>query len=138
MKLIFSALTLALAFTAVTSAKAADKKIGNVIAVERTIDNVYQNCIDGLGLPGDDTNFLTCTLKVKKTNEDFMNGYQRLLTLTNGGCEVEGTAQAGSVMISFQDRRPKASIDDSKACLRKALDASVNKDSFKFIIYTIE
>ncbi len=138
MKTIFSALTLALALTAVTTARAADKKIGNVIAVERTIDGVYQSCVDQLKDVKDDNSFASCTFDTKKTDADFTQGSQRVLTLWKDGCQVEGYAMNGVVLVTFQARGAKATLEDSKACLRKAIDSNQTKDSFKFIVYTIE
>lgn len=138
MKTIFSALTLALALTAVTTAHAADRKIGNVIAVERTIDDVYQTCVDQLKDSASDSTFAACKFDAKKSNADFSQGTQRVLGLMKDGCEVEGLVQSGVVLVTFRATTPKATLEDTKACLRKAIDASTNKDSFKFIVYTIE
>lgn len=138
MKTIFSALTLALALTSFTTAHAADRKIGNVIAVERTIEDVYSTCIDQVKDHKGETAFASCKFDAKKTNADFSQGAQRLLNLWKDGCEVEATAQAGIVLITFNANGAKATLDDSKACLRKAIDAAPNGDTFKFIAYTIE
>lgn len=138
MRMIFSALTLALAFTAVTTAHAADKKLGNVIAVERTIDDVYQTCIGNMKQTQDESTFQVCSISAKKTNADFLNAYQRLLSFSKEGCEVEGSAQGNVVMFTFQANGPKATKDDAKTCLRKALDANTTKDSVTFLVYTVE
>lgn len=138
MKTIFSALTLALALTAVTTAHASDRKIGNVIAVERTIDDVYQTCVDQLKDVKGDNSFASCKFDAKKTNADYSQGTQRVLTLWKDGCEVEGSVMNGTVLVTFQATGAKATLEDSKACLRKAIDGNQTKDSFKFIVYTIE
>lgn len=138
MKTIFTVLTLALAFTAVSTAHAADRKIGNVIAVERTINDVYQTCVDQLKDHKGDTAFASCKFDAKKTNADFSQGSQRVLTLMKDGCQVEGTAQNGVVLVIFEATAPKSTLDDSKACLRKAIDASTNGDAFKIIVFTVE
>lgn len=144
MKLIFSALTLALALTAISTAQAADKKIGNVIAVERTIDDVYNTCIDQLkdNPPVSGTNLLSCSFDAKKTSGDFtadgVRGYNVLMTYNKENCQVEASLKNGLIFVMFQATGAKATQDDSKACLKKGLDNSVNKDSFKFTAFTIE
>jgi len=138
MKMLCSAITLALALISVSTAQASDKKIGNVIAVERTIENVYQTCIDEMKQNKETPTFASCIIDIKNTKVDFVQISQRVLTLADGGCEVEGTAQAGVILVSFQARGAKATVADSKACLRKAINASPTQDSFKFIVNTIE
>jgi hypothetical protein len=138
MKTIFSALTLALALTSVTTAHASDRKIGNVIAVERTIDDVYQSCVEQMKDANDDLVFASCKFDAKKSNADFSQGNQRVLTLWKDGCEVEGSVMNGVVLVTFQATGANATLKDSKACLRKAIDGNQTKDSFKFIIYTVE
>lgn len=138
MKTIFSALTLALAFTAVTTAHAADRKIGNVIAVERTVDDVYASCVDQVKDQKEESTFASCKFDLKKTNADFSQGAQRLLGLMKDGCEVEAYAQSGMILVTFQATGAKSTLSDSKACLRKAIDAAPNRDSFKAIVFTVE
>lgn len=138
MKIIFSALTLVLALSAVTTAQASDRKIGNVIAVERTISNIYETCIDQLKEDQTSGQFVSCKIDVKKTNADYTQGTQRVLFLYKDGCEVEGYAQNSVALITFSATTPKATLNDAKACLRKAIDTSANKDSFKILIYTVE
>jgi len=138
MKAIFSAMTLVLALTSVTTAHAADRKLGNVVAVERTVEDVYQTCVDQLKDHKGDTPFASCKFDVKKTNADFTQGMNRVLGLFKNGCEVEGYVQNGAILVTFLANGDNATLSDSKACLRKAIDASVNGDKFKFIVFTVE
>lgn len=137
-----SALTLAFALASAVStatpAHASDKKIGNVIAVERTLHDVYQSCIDQMKVAEAESTFASCALNSKKTSADFSFGTQKILGYTKNSCSVEALVAAGVVLVTFQNTAAKATVEDSKLCLRKALDASANKDSFKFMAFTVE
>lgn len=147
MKSVLSVLAMVLSFSAFTTAQAADKKIGNLIAVERTIDNVYQTCAaqiknetspkqtaNGEALPS----FFACKLDAGSKDFDFMPKYQRLLTHSDSVCDIEGFAQNSSALITVQMKGKSLGAENAKNCLQRALDASENKDSFKFTIFTIE
>lgn len=138
MKIIFSALTLALALSAVSTAQASDRKIGNIVAVERTINDIYETCVDQIKDTNTSGEFVSCKIDVKKTNADYTQGTQRPLFLYKDGCEVEGYIQNGIALITFSATADKATVADAKVCLRKAIDVSANKNSFKFLVYTVE
>lgn len=144
MKLFIFMLTMSLSFA--FSAQAADKKIGNVIAVERSVENVYQDCAAQFttapttlkDTKPKEPSFYTCRFDGKKTPHDFAPTAQRLLSLSNKDCDVEGFMQNSIVLVTVQLKLETPSMAAAKSCLQQALNESANKDSFKFNIYTIE
>jgi hypothetical protein len=141
MKMHISVLALALSFTAAVKTQAADRKIGNLIVVERSIDNVYQACVDQFETKKATEAtavFYSCTFETKKTNADIAPATQRVLKLSNPGCEVEGFLQNSIILVSIQIKTANPSIAAARSCVQQAINASPNKDSFKFITYTIE
>ena len=138
MKITSTILALICSLGFVVSAQAADRKLGNVIAVERTLENIYQGCIDQVKPEDSPMALYSCSFDPKTNTADFAAGRTNLLNMNKDGCMVEGVLQNSVVHIMFQGRSAKANFADAKACLRKAIDASPNKDSFKYTIFTIE
>lgn len=134
MKLIFSLATLLFAF----SVHAADRKLGNVIAVERDVTNIYNSCTSNVIPDPQKTKsaaLYSCSVPVLKdgdasiTRGTFLNGVGQ-------DCIVDGEVGNGSLVIEFSTSAENSSYTDSQACLKRALDA-INNDT-KLIIYTVE
>ncbi len=138
MKILISAFLLTMSFITAVDVQAADKKIGNLIAVERSIDNIYNTCADQFTAPTTDSSFFSCKFDAKKNSADITPAAQRLLSLSTPTCEVDGYVQNSVVLVLIQIKSTHVNQASAKACLQQALDASKNKDSFKFIMYTIE
>lgn len=132
------ALALVLGFTSSPS-QASDRKIGSLVAVERTINSVYQNCVEQIPDEESSSSLYSCKFDTRLKNVDFTPGTARLLTLNTSQCFVEGTLQNSLILIMFSSKTKNTdSLTASKACLRQALESSPHKDSFKVITYTME
>ncbi|WP_413290423.1 hypothetical protein [Bdellovibrio sp. HCB337] len=129
---------LALSLTLAVNAQAADRKIANMIAVERSIDNVYQACVDQVPADDMDSNLFSCKFSTAKTALDFTAGTQSLLAVMDADCTVEASVQNSVVLVLFSSHTGKKDFAGAKACLQRAVSASKNKDSFKFYVYTLE
>lgn len=138
MKKLILVFALASCFTLTVNAQGTDRKIGNLIAVERTIDNVYQTCIDQFTTPTSDSDFYSCKFEAKKTAIDFAPSTKRLLTLSSPACSLEGFLQNSVILVIIEVKSAKSKLATAKACLQEALNASANKNSFKFEMYTLE
>jgi hypothetical protein len=135
MKWILSATTLVLAF----SAHASDHKIGNVIAVERSISNVYNTCLDQVKKDdGRGDKYFACKYSATKDTTENAPGSQHLIFNNDTRCTVDVTLQNNVILILFNSNDAKAGLSEAQNCLRMAMnDAKVN-DTLKFIVYTVE
>lgn len=138
MKRVLTLFTLVSSVSLVSTAFASDRKIGNVIAVERTLNNVYQSCIAQIKDSADKSSFQACAFNPKSGPSDSAPGKQSLLHFNNKVCTVEAQLQNNVIFVTYQSLNPKATLEHTKACLRDALDSSPNKDSFKFLMHTVE
>lgn len=129
---------LAMAFTMTLNAQAADRKIGNMIAVERSIDNVFQTCVAQLDTNDNESELYSCKYDIAKTALDFTAGSQTLLNVSDENCSVEASVQKAKILVLFSAQTGKRDQAAAKACLQKALNGSQNKDTFKFYAYTLE
>ncbi|UOE99835.1 hypothetical protein [Bdellovibrio reynosensis] len=132
MKLFFVVASLLLAF----SAQANDRKVGNVIAVERTISNVYNSCISTIDEA--DTvkpkTFFSCAIKFTQDGElPVTKG--RVLNLRDNRCLVEGESVNGMLFITFSAAKGLTPFEVAKGCLQKSLGS---RDSVKVVLYTLE
>lgn len=132
MKLFFVAASLLLAFTA----QASDRKIGNVIAVEREIKDVYSTCLKNV--TGDTTGskfFFSCAIKYVTPGEiPVTKG--RAFRLHDEHCSVNADfANSGVLFVTFSSAKDTSTYETSKACLQQAL---TNIASVKTLVYTLE
>lgn len=131
--------TVMITLSLTSPAMAADRPLGTVVAVERDIPNVYQSCVDQVKLdPKQPTSFFFCKFPATKNKVEFSIGEQFVLMLDKDGCTVEGVVNNSTLLITFGTNPERSSFDSAKACLRKAFDASPNKDDLKFIIYSVQ
>ena len=131
MKMFFAIASLFVAF----SAHAADRKVGNVIAVEREISDLYNTCLKAVEGPTDKPqSFFSCAIKYVKDGEIPVSK-GRLLKLMDERCQVHGEAVNGVVFITFSGAKAPSTFDASRACLERALS---QKDFAKVIVYTLE
>jgi|GEM_PF-1425607 hypothetical protein len=117
MKLAFVFLSLLIGF----SASAADRKIGNVIVVERDIENVFSRCMEDLNRKPPKAQWLTCFLVVTKNQGEILLNKGGAFRLTNPRCEVDSEFGGTGLMINFQAKGANATREDSINCLRTAL-----------------
>lgn len=138
MKIAYSVLAVVSLVGSVLPVQAADRKIGNVIAVERTIEGVYESCLEQIESEKSAATIYACKFETKNTNADLSPGARRLLNFSKNQCYVEATLQNSVILIMFNSKKEKATFTMAKNCLRDALDASPDKDNFKYVVYTIE
>lgn len=120
------------------TAQAADRKLGNVIVIERDIENVYSSCLSNIKSVDTDKpqTFFFCTLQLTKHDGEVLlnkGGGFRHLTDT---CQVATEFGAGKMLIYFGGPKDeKTSFEDSKKCLKEATD--LNQDLVA-ILQTVE
>jgi len=135
MKVLVTLATLLFAF----SVHAADRKVGNVIAIERDVTNIYDSCMstvtpDPTTTKSSDT--YSCFVKSPMNPNDTPLTRAHFLKNVGSDCDVEGDIENGSLLITFNTSADTSSYADSQACLKRALD--VINDSTKIILYTVE
>lgn len=132
MKLFFVLASMLLAF----SANAADRKVGNIVAVEREISDIYNTCIKSL--QDEDTSkpayIFSCAFKYLNDGEMAVSK-GRIVKLMDDKCTVIGDAANGTIMITFNTAKSPSSFEESRLCLERALTP---KNSAKVIVYTLE
>jgi hypothetical protein len=139
---ILSALTLVATLTLGFTAHAADKKIGNVIAVERSIDNVFQTCTAQVEKAKDydpKARYFACSLDVSKAGVAEMSpNNQRLLRVRGTSCTIDADLKDTSIFMMFNGNDNKAGYTAARACLKEVMDDAANNDGFKFTVFTVE
>lgn len=117
------------------SSHAADRKVGNVIAVEREIPDLYNTCLKNLQGPTDKPqSFFSCAFKYI-TDGEIPVSKGRVLKLMNERCQVVGESTNGFIMITFAGAKSPSTFEASRACLERALS---EKDFVKVIVYTLD
>ena len=133
MKHILSALLVV--FFAGTS-QAADKKIGNVILVEREIQDIYNTCLKNIDSPTDKPqNFFACSMKYITPGELAVSSGV-VLRLLDQRCSVVGEALKGTLLITFATSRSPSTFESAKDCFGRAI-ANL-KDPVKTLVYSVE
>lgn len=131
MKLFFAIASLLVAF----SAQASDRKVGNIIAVEREISDLYNTCLKNVsGATDKPQSFFSCAIKFT-TDGELPVTKGRVLKLMDERCQVVGEAMNGVVLITFSGTKSPSTFETSRACLERSLSA---KDFVKVIVYTLE
>jgi hypothetical protein len=136
MKWILSALSMVLAF----NVYAADKKVGNVIAVERTLENVFATCIDEVQKDktfDPNAQYFGCGMDAISGNES-VPGNQRLLRVRTETCTVDADIVGTRAVIMFNGMEKKANFASARACLETALRGANNGSTLKFTVFTVE
>lgn len=113
---------------------AKDVQLGNVVAVERSIDNIYDKCLSSMDKPGAGSEyFFSCAFRYIKTGETpITNG--RAFNYTEGNCRVNAETVNGNVFITFSTDRNTSGFEESRACLAKSV---AGNKTIKVIVYTI-
>lgn len=128
-----------IAFAFVLNAQAADKKLGNVIAVERTIENVYATCVDQIERDkrhNSSDRYFVCKLDAAASPSDSMPGGQPALTVRSPDCTIDTELKDAKVFLMINGNETKANYTSAKACLKKAMNQS--GDTVNFVIFTLE
>lgn len=117
------------------SAQASDVKLGNVIAVEREITNIYETCIQNItGDTSKPTRMFICSFRFTKNNEIGMSK-ARAFFMKNEQCDVHAEISNGSMLMTFATPQPTSSFEASKECLATAIR---NSPPVKSLIYAVE
>lgn len=118
------------------SAHAVDRKLGQVIAVEREITDLYEACLKTVS--GDVTkpsSFFSCTVKFATPPETPISK-GNIFHLMDQNCSVTGEAINGTLLITFSGAKSNSTFEASRLCLESTL--ATNKNSVKLHVYTIE
>jgi len=137
MKWVLSSAALLLAF----NVHAADKKLGNVIAVQRTIDKVYDSCMEQVSKDKNNTpdqRYFFCTFPATNSDLESVPGSQHLLFSNDAHCTVDVSVQGAKVLVTFNGNDAKADLAVAKSCLQASLNDPKVNDSFTFIVYAVE
>ncbi|MEK2644280.1 hypothetical protein [Bdellovibrio sp. BCCA] len=130
MKLFFVLATMLMAFTV----HAADRKVGNVIAVEREITDLYNTCLGKVEDTTKPKSFFSCGIKYT-TDGELPVSKGRVIKLIDDKCSVVGETMNGVLLITFSGAQNPSTFEASRACLEKAV---MPKDSVKVVLYTLE
>lgn len=117
------------------SAHAADRKIGNVIMIERDIDNVYDRCISSLDQNLTKTNYNFCAIQITKSPAEVLLNKGGGIRYNTSTCTVESDFGNGKMLISFKALGKDAGLDEAKRCLQNALRGN---DDMIATIQTVE
>lgn len=130
MKFLVLLLGLCLGFTV----QASDRKVGNVVVVERTVSDVYDSCMKEIR--GDVTkpsSYFTCVITLTQQPYEVLltKGY---INHTSEKCNVEAEFAVGKMLINFGTKQA-GSFEDAKVCLTEAL---AKQPVTKVLIQTLE
>lgn len=132
-------LILAIAATLVAfSARASDHKLGNVIAVEREITNIYDTCLQSLmGDTSKDQSFFYCGFSYLKSSTEVPVTKGGMIRFSDDRCRVDADAANGFMSITFgrAAQGSTTNLETAKVCLQRALQ---NQNSVKVLVYTME
>lgn len=124
-----------IAFFAV-SAHANTTKLGNVIAVEKEIENVYAECLKTFKeTPKQEAQSYICVIPVTDKTTDTILNKGRVLNYKTKTCLVDAEAGPKSILLYFGSATTAVSFAEATACLSEAIAKS---DAVKVIMYTIE
>lgn len=129
-------LSVLLVLSFVSASQGADRKLGNVILVEREIQDIYSTCLKNMDSPTDKPqNFFSCSMKYITAGEwPVSSGIA--FRLINEKCSVIGEALKGTLLITFATSRSPSSFEGARDCLNRAI--SNLKDPVKSLVYTVE
>lgn len=131
MKLIFALVATMIAF----SAHAADTKIGNVIAVEREIPDVFNLCVTNTTKIEGEHSFYSCAIKYTKSSIEMALPGRSPLMYNEGNCAVNAELGNGNILFTYGKKSGTSDFNSAKECLSKAI---ASKGALKVIVYTIE
>ncbi|MFS4460213.1 hypothetical protein [Bdellovibrio sp. HCB2-146] len=117
------------------SAHAADRKIGNVIMIERDIENVYDRCVASLNPETKAGEYIFCPIQITKNAGEVLLNKGGGLRYKTPTCSVESDFGNGKMLITYRALSKDATLEDAKRCLQNALKG--NEDMIA-TIQTIE
>lgn len=131
MKVLFVLASLCIA----VSAQAADKKLGNVIAIERELPNLSEACIKNvISDITKPSSFFSCAVKFTAGAETPVSK-GTIFKMVDNNCSVVGEAINGTLLVTFAGAKNSSTFEASRACLETAL---ADKEPVKVFLYTVE
>ena len=132
MKLFIAVAATLIAFTA----QANDRKLGNVIAVERQITNIYDKCLSKVSSDTTkDSSFFICSFSFLKSSAETQISKKIVLTYATNDCRVNAEAVNGFLFMTFGKAKGSSNFSTAKNCLAQAID---NSTAVNVNVYTIE
>jgi hypothetical protein len=116
------ALVLLASLLGAISVHAADKKIGNVIMIERDVENVYTRCIADLKDQDREKEQQFCALQITTSPFEVMMNRNGGIRYRTPNCQVDSDFGNGKMLVSFQALGKDATLADSKRCLQNAVN----------------
>lgn len=99
-------------------AHGADRKVGNVIVVERAITNIYSSCIaEVLGDTTKPAAFFSCVIPVTQQSYEVLLSKDRFYHHSAEKCSVDSEFAGGKMLITFGGSREPISFEAAKVCL---------------------
>ena len=133
MKIIFALVASLMAFSA---AHAEDHKVGNVIAVQRDINNLYDTCVKNVvGDVSKTQNSFFCNIKFIKSPTEIPVSRGGVIRFQDDRCQVFGDVEGGFLMIGFGKAQGASSFEQAKVCLQRSLQG---RDSTAVLVYTLD
>jgi hypothetical protein len=120
MKLFIALLATLVAF----SAKAEDRKLGNVILVEREIPTPFDLCVKNMIDKTDKQQpMFYCVIKYTKAAVEMPLGKNAPINYKDDTCVVRAEVGNGNMMIGFGPNKEPVDFATARACLQKGLTA---------------
>ena len=132
MRLFIAVAATLIAFTA----QANDRKLGNVIAVERQITNLYDNCLSKISSDTTkDSSFFICSYSFLKSSAETQIAKKDVINFVSNDCRVNAEAVNGFIFMTFGKAKGQSNFATAKSCLAQAID---NNTAVNVNVYTIE
>lgn len=116
-------------------AQAGDKKLGNLIAVERPVENIVDRCTQKLQDTGKKTASFYCTLNLSNSPTETLITKGGLIRYRTQSCRVDADLGNNNLMIAFGTTKNESSLDEALLCLKNAVQSN---DNLSVIFYTLE
>lgn len=104
------------------SVHAADRKIGNVIMIERDVENIYDRCVAGLKDEDREKTDQFCAIQITQSPMEVMMNRTGGMRYKTPNCVVDSDFGNGKILISFRALGKDAKLADAKRCLQNAVN----------------
>lgn len=132
MKLIFVLVATLIAF----SAQANDRKLGNVIAIERQVTGLYDSCLSNVTSDiTTEQSFFICNISYLKSPLEVSATKNGAIRFADNNCAVNADAANGFLIMTFGKATGSSDFATAKSCLQQALK---NNNSVDVLVYSVE
>lgn len=122
MRLVVISFLAALSVSSVSLANGGVKKLGNVIAVEKELTNVYADCMKYFTeTPKNPSQEFYCVVPVAQKAADVVVSQGHAFHYKTDKCQVDGEMAPRNVLISFGSPKAAISFEVASSCLSEAL-----------------